>query len=260
MGFAMLAGWMDGGALARSDVYVVEPNDALRDRAAVLGVFVCAHAHELPADLVPTLVVIAVKPQVMPLVLPQYLRLAKMGSAFLSVAAGVSLMTYERALGAQTQIIRCMPNTPSAIGKGMLVYVNNPNVTAATDVFVARLLACSGLVARIESEHLMDAVTAVSGSGPAYVFHFIECLTHAGIEAGLPVEIAGQLAQQTIMGAGALASTSNETPTQLRINVTSPNGTTQAALEVLMADGSLQTLVSKAVDAARKRSVELGTE
>ena len=168
------------------------------------------------------------------------------------------MKAYEAALGNKTAIVRCMPNTPAAIGKGMLVYFNNANIDAALEDVVRRLLACSGLVAKIEREDLMDAVTAVSGSGPAYVFHFIECLTQAGVEAGLPPEVAGQLAMQTIMGAGALAAESPESPGKLRENVTSPNGTTQAALNVLMGGGALQKLISQAVDAARLRSIELG--
>jgi pyrroline-5-carboxylate reductase len=258
MGFAMLTGWLDGGVLSTSDVYVVEPNASLRERAASLGVHTVDAASALPSNLAPSLVVIAVKPQVMSAVLPAYAAMAHKGSAFLSVAAGVGMTAYEAALGRKTEIVRCMPNTPAAIGKGMLVYFNNDSVTADTETFVRQLLACSGLVAKVESEHLMDAVTAVSGSGPAYVFHFIECLSQAGIDAGLPSEIASQLAMQTVMGAGALAASSAETPSQLRVNVTSPNGTTQAALDVLMGDGAMQKLMSAAVEAARKRSVELG--
>jgi pyrroline-5-carboxylate reductase len=110
----------------------------------------------------------------------------------------------------------------------------------------------------VEDESLIDAVTAVSGSGPAYVFHFIECLTDAGVAAGLPPEIAAELAMQTVMGAGALAAESSDTPARLREQVTSPNGTTAAALAVLMRDGAMKKLVGEAVEAARKRSVELG--
>lgn len=258
MGFAMLAGWIDGGVLKPSDVYVVEPNDTLREKAQSIGVHTVNNASALPSKLAPSLVVIAVKPQVMNSVLPAYAAMASNGAAFLSVAAGVGMAAYEAALGGGTQIVRCMPNTPSSIGKGMLVYFNNANVTPDTEAFVSELLACSGLVAKIDSEHLMDAVTAVSGSGPAYVFHFIECLSQAGVTAGLPLEISSQLAMQTVMGAGALAASSPETPSQLRVNVTSPNGTTQAALDVLMGGGAMQKLVSEAVEAARKRSVELG--
>jgi pyrroline-5-carboxylate reductase len=161
-------------------------------------------------------------------------------------------------LGAETPIIRCMPNTPAAIGKGMLVYCRNAQVSAECEAFVRALLTASGRVARVEDEALIDAVTAVSGSGPAYVFHFIECLTDAGVAAGLPPDIAAELAMQTVMGAGALAAQSADTPAKLREQVTSPNGTTAAALAVLMQDGRMKNLVGEAVEAARQRSVELG--
>ena len=258
MGFAMLKGWLDGKALLKSEVTVVEPNQDLRERAAALGILAVANAGELEAGFTPRLVVIAVKPQVMGAVLPAYAPMAARGTAFLSVAAGVGMKAYEAALGEGTAIVRCMPNTPAAIGKGMLVYFNNLSVNPALEDFVKKLLACSGLIAKIGREDLMDAVTAVSGSGPAYVFHFIECLTQAGIDAGLPSSIAGQLAMQTVMGAGALAAESSEAPGKLRESVTSPNGTTQAALNVLMGGGALQKLVSQAVEAARQRSIELG--
>jgi pyrroline-5-carboxylate reductase len=258
MGFAMLKGWIDGGVLEPGHVTVVEPNEALRVRAHGLGVRAVASVVDLNPSLVPTLVVIAVKPQVMNAVLPTYAVMAAKGAAFLSVAAGTPMKTYEAALGASTPIVRCMPNTPAAIGKGMLVYFNNAKVNEALDLFVRELLACSGLVARIDDETQMDAVTAVSGSGPAYVFHFIECLTEAARDAGLPENVAKMLAMQTVMGAGALAAESEESPTRLRENVTSPNGTTQAGLGILMGNGALQKLVSSAVEAAKMRSVELG--
>ena len=251
MGFAMLKGWIDGGVLEAGHVTVVEPNESLRVRAHGLGVRAIANADELNGAHVPTLVVIAVKPQVIGSVLPAYAGMAVKGSAFLSVVAGTPMRVYEAALGASTPIIRCMPNTPAAIGKGMLVYFNNGNVTDALELFVRELLACSGLVAQIDQESQMDAVTAVSGSGPGYVFHFIECLTQAAVEAGLPQNVAKMLAMQTVMGSGALAAESDETPTKLRENVTSPNGTTQAGLGVLMGNGALQKLVSGAVEAAK---------
>jgi pyrroline-5-carboxylate reductase len=269
MGFAMLQGWIDGKVLAAHNVFVVEPNAELRSRATNLGAHAVASVTDLPAGFTPHLVVLAVKPQVMGVVLEGYKNIAANGAAFLSVAAGINAETIRRALeddtetvrrvrGNGTEIVRCMPNTPSSIGKGMLVYFNNASVTADLETFVVSLLSCSGLVAKIDNEALMDAVTAVSGSGPAYVFHFIECLTQAGIDAGLPENIAGQLAMQTIMGAGALAAASADTPTKLREQVTSPNGTTQAALNVLMGGGRMQALISEAVEAARARSVELG--
>ena len=269
MGFAMLKGWIDGKVLAPHDVYVVEPNAELRARATDLGAHAVSSVLDLPAGFTPRLVVLAVKPQVMGTVLEGYKHIAASGAAFLSVAAGITAQSIREAienrtetmrqpLESGTEIIRCMPNTPSSIGKGMLVYFNNDAVTADLETFVVSLLSCSGLVAKIDDESLMDAVTAVSGSGPAYVFHFIECLTQAGVDAGLPEAIASQLAMQTIMGAGALAAASHDTPTKLREQVTSPNGTTQAALNVLMGGGRMQVLVSEAVEAARARSVELG--
>jgi pyrroline-5-carboxylate reductase len=257
MGFALLKGWIEGGAARPVAVRVVEPNEPLRSRAAALGVHVHADADALPAGLVPRMVLFAVKPQVMEAVVPAYRRFA--GSAtYVSIAAGTPIRTFAKLLGSDAAILRCMPNTPAQIGKGMLVTCANARVKAEDEAFVERLLATSGAVARIDDESLMDGVTAVSGSGPAYVFHFIECLTAAGMEAGLPQDVAALLAMQTVMGAGALAAASDETPARLRERVTSPNGTTAAALGVLMGGDRLKQLIGEAVEAARRRSVELG--
>jgi pyrroline-5-carboxylate reductase len=151
-----------------------------------------------------------------------------------------------------------MPNTPAAIGKGMMVVFSNPLVSDDVRRFVLELLSASGVVTTIDDERLMDAVTAVSGSGPAYVFHFIEALTVAAEKAGLPAETAKLLALQTVFGASSLASESDEDPGVLRQQVTSPNGTTAAALAVLMGGDRLTKLVTEAVEAARLRSIELG--
>lgn len=258
MGFAMLSGWLKSARLLPSEVLVVEPNADLRARAAGLGASVAATADDIAADVTPRLVIFAVKPQVMRDVVPAYRRFAGAGTTFLSVAAGTGIKVFEDLLGAGTPVIRCMPNTPAAIGKGMMVTFANAHVGSETEGFVAELLSSSGEVARVDSESLMDAVTAVSGSGPAYVFHFIECLTSAGETAGLPAETARLLAMQTVFGAASLAAESSETPGRLREQVTSPNGTTAAALGVLMGGDRLKTLVTEAVEAARKRSVELG--
>ena len=258
MGFAMLQGWLASKVISPGGVQVVEPSDPLRERARALGVRTYATASDAGSDPSPGLVILAVKPQVMGEALPSYAGFAQGGSAFLSIAAGIGMSFMAQKLGVTTPIIRCMPNTPAAIGKGMLVYVTNTHVSAECETFVRGLLTASGRVARVEDEALIDAVTAVSGSGPAYVFHFIECLTDAGVAAGLPPEIAAELAIQTVMGAGALAAESADTPTRLREHVTSPNGTTAAALAVLMQDGAMKNLISEAVEAARKRSVELG--
>lgn len=255
MGHAMLKGWLAAGALRGPDVAVVEPNETLRARAAELGVRAVAAPGGLEA---PDLVVFAVKPQVIHDVVPAYRGFAGAKTTFLSVAAGTGIATFEEILGAGTPVVRCMPNTPAAIGKGMMVVFANPHVSEAMKRFVIDLMETSGAVATIEDESLMDAVTAVSGSGPAYVFHFIECLTEAGEKAGLPAETAKLLAVQTVYGAANLAKESGEEPGRLREQVTSPNGTTAAALSVLMGGERLRDLMSEAVEAARKRSLELG--
>ncbi len=257
MGYAMLSGWLGSGKLASSETLVVEPNEDLRHRAARLGSVVATSNAELPDDLSPEIIVIAVKPQVIREVVAGFKRFA--GEApFLSIAAGTAIASFTEILGPDAAVIRCMPNTPAAIGKGMMVVFSNPNVAAKTKAFVSDLLSASGEVATIADEGLMDAVTAVSGSGPAYVFHFIECLTAAGEKAGLPAETAKLLAMQTVYGAASLAAESREDPATLRKQVTSPNGTTAAALGVLMGGDRLKTLLAEAVEAARARSVELG--
>ncbi|MBS3648529.1 pyrroline-5-carboxylate reductase [Pseudaminobacter sp. 19-2017] len=258
MGYAMLEGWLKSGRLAPSDVFVVEPSSDLRSRAAALGAATGASAAEPPADAEPRLVIFAVKPQVIRDVTADYRRLGNGSTVFLSVAAGTPVRTFEEILGAETPVVRCMPNTPAAIGKGMMVVFSTERVPASERTFIKDLLSASGAVATIEDEGLMDAVTAVSGSGPAYVFHFIESLTAAAETAGLPAQTAKLLAMQTVLGAASLAAESPHDPAELRRQVTSPNGTTAAALSVLMGDDRLKKLLTEAVEAARARSVELG--
>ena len=257
MGYAMLSGWINSGKLDAKETLVVEPNAELRERAARLGSVAVASAGDIAADAAPELIVIAVKPQVIRDVVAGYRRFAGK-TTFLSVAAGTPIATFAEILGAETALMRCMPNTPAAIGKGMMVTFSNPHVTAAPR---RSWLTCCQRAAksrRSTTRGLMDAVTAVSGSGPAYVFHFIECLTAAGEKAGLPAETAKLLAMQTVYGAASLAAESLDEPGTLRQQVTSPNGTTAAALAVLMGEDRLKTLVGEAVEAARARSVELG--
>jgi pyrroline-5-carboxylate reductase len=256
MGYAMLSSWLKSGCLAPDDVWVVEPDEALRERAAGTGSNTAKDSAALPADLDPALVVLAVKPQVMREVVGGYRRFADGRTAFLSIAAGTPIATFEEILGS-VPIIRCMPNTPAAIAKGMMVTVANRLATEPTIGFVNGLLAACGEVAAVDDESLMDAVTAVSGSGPAYVFHFIEALTEAAENAGLPRDTARLLATQTVLGAASLAAESADDPGTLRSQVTSPNGTTAAALAVLMGENRLKNLVGEAVEAARLRSIEL---
>lgn len=257
MGYAMLQGWLASETLQPADVTVIEPAAALRERASHLGVTALANSEALADTATPRLIILAVKPQMVNDILPDYSGFA-FTATFVSVIAGTPIAQFENALSPLSAIIRCMPNTPAAIGKGMIATFANGNVAEEDFDFTEQLLKSSGKIVRLTEESQLDAVTAVSGSGPAYVFYFIECLTKAGIEAGLSEDVAAILAKQTVYGAGILADTSSETPSQLRVNVTSPNGTTAAALDVLMKDDSLQNLISKAVDAARQRSVELG--
>ncbi|UCI07280.1 pyrroline-5-carboxylate reductase [Mesorhizobium sp. B1-1-8] len=258
MGYAMLSGWLKAGKLPPAEVFVVEPNAELRHLAEALGCRAAADADGIPADAVPDLVVIAVKPQVIRDVTAAYKRFGGGLTTFVSIAAGTPVATFEEILGKLAPIIRCMPNTPAAIGKGMMVVYSNPLVTDDVRRFVAELLSASGVVTTIDDEGLMDAVTAVSGSGPAYIFHFIEALTTAAETAGLPPATAKLLAMQTVYGAASLAAESDEEPGVLRRQVTSPNGTTAAALAVLMGEDRLTKLLTEAVEAARLRSVELG--
>lgn len=255
MGFAMLQGWLGKPGMT---FHVVEPEDDLRQRAQDAGVAVYDAADRLPAGLAPELVFLAVKPQVMSDVAPQYQSLAGGHATFVSVAAGVTIATLASLLPGLTPIIRCMPNTPAAIGRGMLVSTANDHVGEAARRLADDLLAASGKSAWIDDDGLMDAVTAISGSGPAYLFHFIECLEKAAVSLGLAPELAGELALQTVAGAGELAARSETPPSVLREQVTSPGGTTAAALGVLMADRALETLMVKAATAARDRGVELG--
>jgi pyrroline-5-carboxylate reductase len=250
MGSAMLAGWL-GRGLPPSSVWVVEPRPS--DWLKATGVDLSG---DLPAQ--PAIVIVAVKPQVMGEALPTLKAMGNGDTLFLSVAAGITLDYFEDLLGAQTPIIRAMPNTPAAISQGITAIVGNSRVGAAFLEEAEALLSAVGEVVRVDEEAKIDAVTGVSGSGPAYVFHMIETLAAAGEAQGLDATTAMQLAKATVAGAGALAMAAEESPTQLRKNVTSPNGTTQAALEVLMDEtNGFPALLARAVKAATDRSREL---
>ncbi|WP_299724152.1 pyrroline-5-carboxylate reductase [uncultured Tateyamaria sp.] len=249
MGSAMLAGWLDRG-MPPDRVWVIEPVPSLWLRGT--GVHINADLPEAPA-----VVLVAVKPQMMGDALPSITALGGGETVFVSVAAGTSLASFEEAFGANTPIVRAMPNTPAAIGRGITAICANASGQGALGE-AAALLSAVGEVVSLDSEAQIDAVTGVSGSGPAYVFHLIETLAAGGVAEGLPADLAMQLAKATVAGAGALAMQSDDDPTQLRINVTSPNGTTQAALEVLMDEASgFPALLPRAVAAATERSKEL---
>ena len=250
MGSAMLAGWLAGG-LPTTSVFVLDPHPS--DWLQAQGVHLNAG---LPDD--PAVVLVAVKPQMMGDALPSLQALGNGSTVFVSVAAGITIAGFEDALGAQTPIVRAMPNTPAAIGRGITAIVGNSHVSPAQLDMADGLLNAVGQVVRLADEGLMDAVTAVSGSGPAYVFHLVETLAAAGVAQGLPADLALALAKATVGGAGQLAEDADEDPAQLRINVTSPNGTTQAALAVLMDEETgFPALLKRAVKAAADRSKEL---
>ncbi len=255
MGSALLAGWLERGVA--SGFSVVEPGSGAEAFAMRHAVKFYPDAVSLDLDLRPAVVVLAVKPQVMGDVVHHYRRFATPETVFLSIAAGKTLTFFSRQLGAEAAIVRAMPNTPAAIGRGITVACPNPRANAAQIALCDRLLAAAGEVAWIDDESLIDAVTAVSGSGPAYVFLLIECLAKAGMAAGLPAELAVRLARATVAGSGELARLSSESAEILRQNVTSPGGTTRAALDILMAPDGLERLMVKAVAAAAARSREL---
>lgn len=251
MGSALLEGWLNGG-IAPNSVHVLDP--APSEWLQSQGV----HINEkLPGN--PAICLLAVKPQLMGEALPTMAALGNGTTLFLSIAAGTSIAHFEEALGAQTPIIRSMPNTPAAIGKGITAIVGNEHTTAVHLDMADGLLAAVGKVVRLASEDQIDAVTGVSGSGPAYVFHLIETMAKAGEAQGLPADMAMKLAKATVAGAGALAEEAAEDPSQLRVNVTSPGGTTAAALKVLMdEDRGFPKLLGDAVKAASDRGRELG--
>lgn len=253
MGGAMLEGWLALG-LDPHNVVVIEPQPS--DEMVALSMK--GIALNPPAGAVSNIgtVVLAVKPQVASGVLPQVAGLTGADTLVLSIMAGKTLTALQVGLP-KAAIVRAMPNTPAAIGRGITVAVPNEAVTADQKQRAHALLAASGAVEWIADERLMDAVTAVSGSGPAYVFLLAETLTRAGVAAGLPEDLAAKLARETVAGAGELLHRSSLDPATLRQNVTSPAGTTAAALDVLMGAEGLDPLMRQAVAAAEKRSREL---
>ncbi|TCP62993.1 pyrroline-5-carboxylate reductase [Rhodovulum bhavnagarense] len=255
MGSAMLEGWLAGGLPARS-VWVMDPYPSqwLRERA-VEGLNLNESLPDAPA-----IVLLAVKPQMMDDALPQVVGFADGRTLFLSVAAGKTLGYYAERLGDAAPVVRAMPNTPAAVGRGITALIGNDRVDEAGLALAERLLSAVGQTVRLEAEAQMGAVTAISGCGPAYVFHLIETMAAAGVAQGLPADMAMRLAKATVGGAGQLAELAAEDPAQLRVNVTSPGGVTAAALTVLMdPDKGFPALLSRAVDAAMTRDKELGS-
>ncbi len=250
MGGAMLAGWRERGLAGAVAVDPALP--------AVPGpeVTVVADAAAVPAGFAPAAVVLAVKPQNAAGMLPHYARFAP-GAVFLSIMAGRTVAGLRHLLGASAAVVRAMPNTPAAVRQGITVACAGPGVTASQRALCDTLLTAIGTVAWVEDEGLIDPVTAVSGGGPAYVFLLAELLERAAIEQGIPADLARLMARQTVAGSGALLAASTEDAAHLRRAVTSPKGTTERALAVLMEEQAWPALMSRAIAAATARSREL---
>lgn len=245
MGGALKQGWEH--AKAPFEVVVIEPSNP----------DYLPNLKSLPGDYVPDLIIFAVKPQILPEILPSYKHFSAKGCLFLSIAAGVNLDHYHSILGEEAHIIRAMPNLPVTVGQGMAVLATQSALSEKQRTLGAAVFEVSGKVIWLEKEGLMDVVTAVSGSGPAYFFRMVECLAAAGVANGLPAEAAMFLARQTAIGAGAMLDQLPDTAMDLRLRVTSPGGTTAAAIRAFDENGALAKLTLTAVRAAIHRGQEL---
>jgi pyrroline-5-carboxylate reductase len=254
MGGALLSGWMaegiDPSAIVVSDPRLSDEMEALLKQHGI------RHVTTVPGDLVAGIVMIAIKPQLMDAVLPGLTSAVASDTLVLSIAAGTPVSKFETVFG-KVPVCRCMPNTPAMVKRGITAVYPTASVSGAQKADVTKLLSAVGKVVWLDSEDQIDLVTGVSGSGPAYVFFLAEALSEAGRAAGLPADLAHELAVATVCGAGELMHQSREHPSILRQNVTSPNGTTAAALDVLMHAEGLQPVMTEAVAAAVKRAREL---
>lgn len=254
MGLALARGWLDAG-LPPNHMILVDPapNPAALQLAEDYGLTLNADA----SGLLPNVLVLAIKPQIIDPVMQSLQPIVGPHTLAVSIAAGIDIARLSRGLD-MGRVVRTMPNTPAQVGKGITGAVAGPDVSDEDREVAEALLRAAGPVVWFEDEKQLDAVTAVSGSGPAYVFHLVEALAEAGRRQGLPDEVAEQLARQTVIGSAALLEADPATPAVLRQNVTSPNGTTAAGLAVLMGENGLTELIDRTVAAARQRSEELG--
>jgi pyrroline-5-carboxylate reductase len=253
MGGALLEGWV-GLGFDPARIAVIEPRPAASIEALVARGL---RINPDTASICPDAILLAVKPQIAPDIMPNVAAVMSPSTVVVSIMAGRTIAFLADALPRGAAVVRAMPNTPAAIGRGITVAVANSRVSSAQRQLADGLLAAAGGVEWIADETLMDAVTAVSGSGPAYVFLLTESLARAGERAGLPAKLAMRLARATVVGSGELLHRSSLDPATLRQNVTSPGGTTAAALDVLMAPDGLHHLMERAVAAATRRGREL---
>lgn len=250
MGGALLKGWLARGL---GPLVVVEPNASPELRKlARRGVTLVKQIEDAPADI--RACVIALKPQVLKREAPRLTPVAQSGALMISIAAGTTTALMRKAWGREARIVRAMPNIPGAIGEGISALYAAPGASAKDRKLAESLSAALGETVWVKRESDVDTVTAVSGSGPAYVFLLTEALAEAARREGLPSDIAQRLARQTVIGSGALLKSDPSSPERLRTNVTSPGGTTEAALEILLGTDGLKPLIARTVRAARKRA------
>ena len=254
MGGALMEGWLARG-LDPLKIAVIDPGPPA-EIANLLAERKIGQSPD-PKHFSPDAIVVAVKPQLAGEIIPKLVPFIKPKTVIISIMAGRTIASLESALPAYAAVVRSMPNTPASIGRGITVAVANKRVDATGKALTTDLLAAGGAVEWIENENLIDAVTALSGSGPAYVFLLAECMARAGIEVGLPAGLANTLARETVAGSGELLHRSELEAAKLRENVTSPGGTTAAALDVLMVEDGFQRLLTRAIAAATKRSRDL---
>ncbi len=254
MGTALLSGWLKSELVSSSEVIIIDPSPNFVNEHGIKHV---NDFNELDSNYIPDIVLFAVKPQIMSDVVVAYKGLARKNTLFISIAAGKNIDFFENILGKESSIIRSMPNLPAIISQGVTVAFSNKNVNKSQELKCEELFNAVGSIIFIEDEGLMDAVTAISGSGPAYLFYFLESLIEAGIELGLSENIAKELAIKTVFGSAKLAEESNYSPSTLREKVTSPNGTTEAALKILMNNDQLKNIIKDAASGARDKSKDL---
>jgi len=255
MGSALVKGWLQNPAIAHIDI--IEPHAMPTFEDLHVRMFADAQSWAATTTL-PDIVVLAVKPQMVAAASDSLCKMIPMHIPILSIAAGITLTNLTNLWGAERPAIRAMPNTPGAIGQGVTVYCKNENIIIKHEDIAFSLLSSLGTVYQVTDEKLIDAVTALSGSGPAYLFHFVEALESAGKSIGLPDDLAKHLARQTVIGSAALLAHENSSsPADLRQAVTSPNGTTEAGLGVLMGNHGLTSLMIETLETACRRSREL---
>ncbi len=255
MGGSLLSGWLRDGLVSRRNVAILDPRPGTEAVYAIeRGAKHIRSADDIPKSV--KVVLLAIKPQMFADLRGTIGERLPKGATLISIMAGITLADLQ-ACAPQCEVIRAMPNTPASIGRGITGYVANEDVLPETLADAEALLGACGEVVRVETDALINAVTAISGSGPAYVFHLCEALASAGKAVGLAPETAAKLARQTVIGASALLDESESSPAALREAVTSPGGTTQAALDVLMGDDGMTQLMRRAAKAALERSREL---